>query len=165
MKSDWKSITLKTVIQILTLTFVLASCKLVMAQSEAAGASRRHKPCSNRTLFGDYGTKLEGTILGPNLTLRTLVLAHFDGEGNMTSKDYVVLNGLPPAEEWRQLTGTYTVNPDCTGSATVDVAPGQPSLRFHFIVVKDGQEILEVVDGSAVSGIAYKVNREHDERN
>jgi hypothetical protein len=165
MKSDWKSIILKAVIQSLTLTFVLASCNLVMAQSEASGASRWHKPCSNRTLFGDYGTKLEGTILGPNLTLRTLVLAHFDGEGNMTSKDYVVLNGLPPAEEWRQLTGTYTVNPDCTGSATVDVPPGQPPLKFHFVVVKDGQEILEVVDGSAVSGIAYKVNRERDELN
>ncbi len=135
-----------------------------MAQSEASDAQRWHKTCSNRTLFGDYGTKLEGAILGPNLTLRTLVLAHFDGQGNMTSKDYVVLNGMPPTEEWRQLTGTYTVNPDCTGSATVDVASRQPPLKFHFIVVKDGQEILEVVDGSAISGTAYKVNREHDER-
>ena len=164
MKRDWTSTLLKTAIRSLTLTFALTSCQLATAQSEASGAHRWHKPCSNRTLFGDYGTKLEGTILGPNLTLRTLVLAHFDGAGNMTSKDYVVLNGMPPVEEWRQLTGTYTVNPDCTGSATVDVPPGQPPLKFHIIVVRDGQQILEVVDGSAISGVAYKVNREHDER-
>jgi hypothetical protein len=163
MKLDWMSIILKTVIRSLTLTFVLASCKLATAQAEPSGAHRWHKTCSNRTLFGDYGTKLEGTILGPNLTLRTLVLAHFEGDGNLNSKDYVVLDGMPPVEEWRQLTGTYLVNSDCTGSATLNVPPGYPPLKFHFIIVKDGQEILEVVDGSAIGGVAYKVNREHDE--
>ena len=103
---------------------------------------RAHKACSNRTLLGDYGTKLEGTILGPNLTLRTLVLAHFDGEGNINEVDHVVLNGTPPAaeEEWRASTGTYTINPDCTGSAILTILPGAPPLMYHFIVVKNGRE-------------------------
>jgi|SRR5450631_1708062 len=144
----------------LTVCFLLASATLAAAQSEASGARRANKVCSNRTLLGDYGTKLEGRILDRNLTLRTLVLAHFDGEGNINELDHVVLNGTPPApeDEWRPTTGTYTVNPDCTGSATIAVAPGAPPLMYHFIVVKNGREILEVVDGGAISGVAYKVD-------
>jgi hypothetical protein len=140
----------------LTVCFVLASATLACAQSNSSGASPVHKVCSNQTLFGDYGTKLEGTILGPNLPLRTLILAHFDGEGNIAEVDHVVLNGMPPEEEWRPSSGTYTVNPDCTGSAVITI-PGNPPINYHFIVVKNGKEILEVVDGSAVSGVAYKV--------
>jgi hypothetical protein len=130
-----------------------------MAQSENSGARRAHKTCSNRALLGDYGTKIEGTILGPNLSLRTLVLFHFGGDGNMTEMDHVVLNGVPPPpeEEWRPTTGTYNVNPDCTGSATIAVPAGEPPLNFHFIVVKDGKEFFLVVDGNAISGVGYKV--------
>lgn len=144
----------------LTVWFLLASATFAMAQSENSEGRRAHKACSNRTLLGDYGTKLEGTILGPNLTLRTLVLAHFNGEGNINEVDHVVLNGTPPAaeEEWRASTGTYTINPDCTGSAILTILPGAPPLMYHFIVVKNGREILEVVDGNAISGVAYKVD-------
>jgi hypothetical protein len=153
------NLTSSALARILMVCFVLASATFAMAQSELSGARRAHKACSNRTLLGDYGTKLEGRILDPNLTLRTLVLAHFDGEGNITEVDHVVLNGMPPApeDEWRATTGTYTVNANCTGSATIAVLPGFPPLQYHFIVVKNGREILEVVDGNAVSGVAYKV--------
>jgi hypothetical protein len=154
MKNNLTSIILA---RIFTVCFV-ASGALAFAQSNSSGAFPTHKVCSNRTLFGDYGTKLEGTILGPNFPLRTLILAHFDGEGNVTEVDHVVLNGVPPAsnEEWRPSTGTYTVNPDCTGSAAIMI-PGNPPINYHFVVVKHGKEILEVVDGNAISGVAYKV--------
>lgn len=143
----------------LAVWFLLASATFAMAQSAGSEGPQAHKACSNRTLLGDYGTKLEGTILGPNLTLRTLVLAHFDGEGNINEVDHVVLNGTPPAaqDEWRASTGTYTINPDCTGSAVLTILPGAPLLIYHFIVVKNGREILEVVDGNAISGVAYKL--------
>jgi hypothetical protein len=155
MKNNLTSIVLA---RIFTVCF-LAAGALAFAQSNSSGAFRTHRVCSNRTLFGDYGTKLEGRILDPNLTLRTLILAHFDGEGNINEVDHVVLNGMPPApeDEWRPTTGTYTVNPDCTGSATITFPAGAPPLMYHFIVVKNGREILEVVDGNAISGVAYKV--------
>lgn len=156
MKGNLTSIALT---RILTVCFVLASGALGSAQSNSAGASQVHKVCSNRTLFGDYGTKLEGTILGPNLPLRTLILAHFDGEGNITEVDHVVLNGVPPPpeEEWRPSSGTYAVNPDCTGSASITISPGNPPINYHFVVVNHGKEIFEVVDGNAISGVAHKV--------
>ncbi len=156
MKSNFTS---RAIARILTVCFGLAAATFALAQSNASGASHMHRACSNRTLFGDYGTQLEGTILGPNLTLRTLVLAHFDGEGNITEVDHVVLNGVPPPpeDEWRPTTGSYTVNPDCTGSATIEVPPGNPPLKYHFIVVKHGREILEVVDGNAIRVVARRV--------
>jgi len=66
-------------------------------------------------------------------------MAHFDGEGNLTDVDHVVLNGVPPAEEWRPGTGTYTINPDCTGSAVINT--GNPPIPLHFVVVNRGNGI------------------------
>ncbi len=114
--------------------------------------------CSNRTLFGDYGALIEGTILGLDLPLRTLMMAHFDREGGLTEVDHVVINGVPPVaeEEWRPATGTYTVNPDCTGSAVINT--GNPPIPLHFVVVNRGKEFRGVVDGNAITVTASRVD-------
>lgn len=158
------------------LTLVLIVCfastpgNFARAQSNFSTDFEVHRGCSNRTLFGDYGFQIEGTILGhpgstgstvgPDSPLRTLVLTHFHGNGNLTAVDHVVLNGVPPEpeDEWRPISGTYSVNPDCTGSASIAIAPGAPPLSYHFVVVNRGRQILLVVDGSAVNGVAYKVD-------
>jgi hypothetical protein len=121
------------------------------AQAQPGAGKRGRESCSDRTLFGDYGGLIEGTILGPNLALRTLIMAHFDGEGSLTEVDHVVLNGVPPAaeEEWRPATGTYSVNPDCTGSAVFNT--GNPPISVHFVVVNHGKDLRGVVDGAAIT--------------
>jgi hypothetical protein len=146
--------------QVLILCLALASVSLAVAQSNDPAENRGHKVCSNRTIAGDYGVQIEGTILGPNLTLRTLLMVHFDNAGSFSSVDHVVLGGEPPApaDEWRPTTGTYSVNPDCTGSASVDVSPGNPPLNYHFVVVDRGRQILLVVDGGAIRGVGYRVD-------
>ena len=78
---------------------VLALGASAVAQSRSRGSGTGR--CSNRSLSGDYGMQIEGTILGPNLPLRTISMGHYDGSGNLTSVDHVVLNGMPPQEEWR----------------------------------------------------------------
>jgi hypothetical protein len=119
----------------------------------------QHKGCSNRTLTGDYGIQIEGNRTDVNnAPLRTLSLTRFYGDGTLTGIDHVVFNGQPPEEEWRASTGTYSVNPDCTGSASIDVAPGFPPLGYHFIVVNQGRRFILVVDGGATNGVAYKVD-------
>ena len=144
----------------LTLCLTLASGSVALAQSNYPAPTAGHKVCSSRTIAGDYGVQIEGTILGPNLTLRTLLMAHFDGNGSMTSVDHVVVGGQPPdpSEGWRPSTGTYGVNPDCTGWASVDVSPGNPPLSYHFVVVDRGRKILLVVDGGAIRGVGYRVD-------
>ena len=139
---------------VVTLT-VLATLLLA---SSAMAQSADPRTCSNKTLSGDYGMLIEGTILGPDLPLRTVAMAHFDGAGNMAEVSHVVLNGMPPAEEWKPDTATYIVNSNCTGVATFNTPPGSPPLVVHFVVVKHGTEILGVVDGAAITMRAQKVN-------
>jgi len=145
-------------ISIVVCSMTIACVVLVVGASAVAQASDGkpgHKGCSNRTLFGDYGGQIEGTIIGPNLLLRTLVMFHFDGQGTLTLVDHVVLNGVPPDQEWRPGSGTYTVNSDCTGSAAISADPPIP---LHFVVVKRGKEFRGVVDGNAITVNASRVD-------
>ena len=54
--------------------------------------------------------------------------------------------------------GTYTVNPNCTGSAVI-IVPGNPlsPINLHFVVVKQGKEIHQVVDANVVTAVGDKV--------
>jgi hypothetical protein len=119
--------------------------------------------CSLKTIAGDYGYTIEGTLLSipnapPDLTLpiRGVSLAHYDGKGNKSQLDHVVVNGQEPGDEWTALFGSYTVNDDCTGWQEVFI-PGGPSIRSHFIITKGGREIREVIDGNAVIAIGVRV--------
>jgi len=141
----------------LAVTHAMIVCCLMTSGASAAPRSEV-QPCSNHTLFGDYGFALEGTILGPGLPFRGVVMQHYDGKGNLTQVDHVVTNGFPPAQEWTPGTGTYTVNPDCTGAAVINV-PGNPlsPINLHFVVVRQGKEIHQVVDGNAVTAVGTRV--------
>jgi hypothetical protein len=149
-------VTLMVVIPMTIVCVVLTLGTSAVAQSGAGGPGSGG--CSNRTLFGNYGSQIEGTILGPNLPLRGLFMAHYDGEGNLTLVDHIVINGVPPlpAEEWRPGSGTYAVNPDCTGSAVINTA--NPPIPLHFVVVNHGREIHEVVDADAITVVAHRVD-------
>ena len=85
-------------------------------------------------------------------------MAHYDGNGNFTQVDFAVVQGVPESTGWRPGAGTYTVNPDCTGSAVLLPAPGADPIPQHFVIVNNGKEILGVVDGSAVTVIAKRVD-------
>jgi len=140
---------------------VLGSAVLAQSSRQDNGGSR----CSSHTLFGDYGAQIEGTEYIPNdpnppikVDLRTISMGHYDGVENVTFRDHVVVDGNPPPQEWREASGTYVVNPDCTGRFSVDTAPGFPPIVVYFVVVKHGAEIRGVTNGSAITYSAFKVN-------
>ena len=139
-------------------TFVLVACGLMTSSSLVMAESPDEKRCSNRTLNGDYGFALEGVIIGPEIPLRGVVMQHYDGRGHITQVDHIVDGGMPPAQEWAPGTGTYSVNPDCTGVAVINSSSNPLPLNVHFVVVKHGTEIHQVVDGNAVSTAGYKVD-------
>jgi hypothetical protein len=155
---QWKSISRTSIVAIP----IMIVCGLLVAASSMRPTARADnedtKVCTNRTLQGDYGFALEGEILGPGLQFRGVVLQHYDGKGNFTQVDHIVFNGVPPAEEWTPGSGTYTVNPNCTGSAVV-IVPGNPlsPINLHFVVVREGKEIRQVVDANAVTAVGNKV--------
>ena len=84
-------------------------------------------------------------------------MAHYDGRGNFTQVDHVVVGFAPTAEDWTPGTGTYSVNPDCTGTAVLNAPENPIPVLIHFLITKHGTEIRQVVDVNAVTAIGEKV--------
>ena len=118
------------------------------------------KTCSNRTLRGDYGAAIDGTILLPSPApglVRGLVMQNFDGRGNSRGVDFVTLNGVPEGSDWRPITGTYDVNPDCTGTGEIHFNDGSPPLKLRLLVVDGGRQVMSIVEGNPVGSMGTRV--------
>jgi hypothetical protein len=102
--------------------------------------------CRNSTIEGSYAFTIHGTIFlptGATILLDGIALQVFDGKGNVRQVDAVADNGfLTPG--WRPGTGSYSVNPDCTGTETL-VVPGMGDLHLQIIVAQGGNTIHQVV--------------------
>ena len=120
----------------------------VMALALTGATRAQAGTCSNRSLRGHYGFTITGQLgqaPGPLLPLEGLALTHFDGKGGLSQADFTVLNGIPAAPDFvGGQTGTYTVNADCTGTATINFPNGQ-QLDLKLVVVKGGREVHIVV--------------------
>ena len=137
---------MKSRISLLFLGFALA-----VVSSPTASASA----CSNATIRGSYAFTIHGTIFLPNgatLLIDGVAKETFDGRGNETQVDAVATNGIL-APGWRPGSGTYSVNPDCTGTQTVFV-DGLPDLHLQFIVAQGGKTIHQVVTDPGVATTA-----------
>jgi len=117
-----------------------------------AGSSARHvvqaknqEECSLGTLNGRYGGVWTGLIypaappkepqaIGKFVPYDGMEVSSWDGAGNFSASDVFTVGGTTgaPAED----KGTYTVNPNCTG--TLKLTNG---LTFDFLILQDGNEI------------------------
>ncbi len=159
-----KLISFAVVVPIAVMSGVLALLASAAPQSASLQSNVQKSPpprCSARTIAGDYAYSIEGTLLiSPTviLPIHGISLAHYDGKGNKTQLDHIVVNGQEPQEEWTPGSGTYTVNEDCTGSQEVFVNGNLDSpIRSHFIIDRSGREIREVIDANAVTAIGARV--------
>lgn len=124
--------------------------------------------CSLRTLLGQYSAVIDGQILtGPLAGLDNGITSEtYDGHGNFTSIDHVVLNGVQPAADWRNSSGTYEVNSDCTGKKIVTFLNNMPPPRITFFVITAGGKQLNYVSGNsgvALSGVAVRSSGSDDD--
>src|SRR5712692_1623986 len=99
-------------------------------------ASTVYAQCSNATLTGNYpfifsGTNAPGhSVTGKNTFGNASVgVLTFDGAGGLLLTYTVVFNGHATSTSD---TGTYTVNPDCTGTTT------DTTIDIHFNIVTVG---------------------------
>jgi hypothetical protein len=142
---------MKSRISLFLLTLALAASSTLTAHAIA---------CSNLTIKGTYAFTIHGTVFipgGPTLLVDGLAKTTFDGNGNITQLDAVAANGnVPPG--WRVSTGTYSVNPDCTGTFTVSNGD-QPPIDAQFIVAQSGNTIHAMVinQGFATTSDAERV--------
>ena len=112
------------------------------------------KPCSLRTLSGNYGDTISGTIIGFG-PIAAIGVTNFDGHGHFTGSDTVNINGSGGISE--SSTGTYTVNSDCTGTR-VQTFPDGRVISASFVIVNHGKEFLLVntAPGVVITGSGKK---------
>ena len=139
-------------------TFTMAAVTaLALALSSTAKAS--DKGCSNATLRGTYAQTGAGVITappdqaGPFANVGTLI---FDGNGGLTGALVVSSNG---SSSQATETGTYTVNSDCTGTYTVQIAPFGITSQAFFAIDTNGDELEIIVTdpGSVITCVAKKL--------
>jgi hypothetical protein len=116
-------------------TFAIAAAAALALGIEPA-AQAANKGCSNESLKGAFAYTSTGAIVaapiaplvGPGAEVGTQT---FDGKGGTTYSFFSNQNGNPSPGT---ATGTYTVNPDCTGTFT----EATPMFTSHYFFVIDG---------------------------
>jgi len=119
---------------------LLAAIALPVLSGAASAGGSDDFGCSNATLKGEYA------FGGTNYTVFEVFngIKVFDGNGHLTQRDY--LGGSAPVEfaPPGQETGTYQVNPNCTGSMVI-VGTHAGVINVLFVISDGGRHIREVV--------------------
>jgi hypothetical protein len=119
-----------------------------------AGGTDDHG-CSNATLKGDYAFSVLtiASALGENVVVG---LGTFDGKGGFKQIDYPgdgILMGLDENFRTGQ-TGSYTINPNCTGFMTINLGNAVGSVENAIVISNGGRSIHGVVAGFTLGGMA-----------
>jgi hypothetical protein len=124
---------------------------MLVGSLELANAQSTSRYCNDLLIRGVYGFTVEGTKLGgpgPTGPLAGVALTEFDGQGALKQVDAVTIGGVEVSDFTHPVaTGAYTVNPDCTGTFTINFTDGRPPVSTYFVVVENGNEIDTVVKG------------------
>jgi hypothetical protein len=132
---------------------VLAAIALPALSGAAWAGENDDFGCSNATLKGEYAFGVTaytppGLPNGPPNVVTGIRL--YDGNGHFTQRDYGP-DRVPAAFSPKgQETGTYKVNPDCTGSDELDLNVPVPSgstgvIKVLFVISNGGRHVHEVV--------------------
>jgi hypothetical protein len=125
----------------------LLSATLMLA-SACLNAQEGGRTCNTDTLRGDYAFTVSGTRpTGPSGPLEQFLgwaLVTFDGDGGGTQigASHGSINGDSIDDSG---TLTYSLNPDCTGTATLQLSNNRPLLSLWMVVMDDAKEVRFVV--------------------
>ena len=132
---------------------------LILVLAASSTLTAHASGCTNMTIKGAWVNSLHGQIFlpdGTRLILTGVTKTTYDGLGNSTELDASGVNGnVPPG--WRIGSGTYTVNPDCTGTETISF-PGQPDIHAQFVVAQSGNKLhyVNIDAGISLAGEAER---------
>ena len=124
----------------------------------APAGQAQGRTCSNMTVRGAFADKDTGVLTAPPAVAGPFAGVSretFDGNGNMTGAGMVSLNGNIVAQTFK---GTYTVNPDCTGTYTIQNSLGL-TIHGFFVIADAGNELHIVITdpGTVITCIARRV--------
>jgi hypothetical protein len=113
--------------------------------------------CGQRSLHGAYGYAFQGQVIPPGIPeLDTSVAGRivFDAHGGLSGYEWASTNG---AQETVTFHGSYSVQPDCTGTATLVNSNGRTD-HITLGLIEGGQEFnFTVTDpGVVITGLASR---------
>ena len=128
-------------------TFTIAAAAALVL-SLAPLATAQDRGCSNATLRGTFAYTSTGSIATPPAIAGPFVevgTQTFDGNGGTTATATSSQNGNIST---LTVIGTYTLNPDCTGTMTLQVTfPGIPTFPVDVsFVVDDGGNGFQAIE-------------------
>ena len=124
----------------------------------AVAAQAQTATCTNSTLRGTYAFRISGQVFTPSGIVNRdgVAMTYFDGINGLKQVDYVMANGAVVPGPTNQYgfhdmeTGSYTVNPDCTGNAQINF-PTPPHgtsgavIMLMFVIGDGGRTIHTIV--------------------
>ena len=116
-------------------TFAIAAVAALALSVAPMAMADNDKGCSNATIKGTFVHMATGFETAPSAIAGPLTgvgTDTFDGHGGVTSTATLSLNGNIVS---LAATGTYNVNPDCTGTYTI------PGTRLALVITDSGNEI------------------------
>ena len=150
---------MKTVLLRCQLAFLLAVSMFYAQSAVAQEQSGKVKGCSNATPRGGFAYTSTGTLLDsyvpPPLAgpFAEVGRQTFDGKGNTDATATSSANGNIVQVT---ISGTYTVNPDCTGTMTLNVSPLGAVVHADFVISNDGAELRAIVsDANLIESRVY----------
>lgn len=125
------------------------------AQSENHVPPQRPR-CSNRTVSGTYGYRMNGTIVGVGPFLVNGYFIH-NPDGTSDVRAWVVVNGQSFLTTG--VNGTFKTNEDCTGTGTF-FGPELGIQVSYYFVASDGGNQLDILNtnpGIALQGVGRRI--------
>jgi hypothetical protein len=140
------------------LPVVLTSILILGAQALLAD-----EQCSLRSVAGDFGYTVTGTRLpfGPAASVGWV---RFERDGSLSGTQTLSINGTIAQGE--VLTGTITVNPDCTGTSTITVSntpfPRTSHLDVVWVNSSTGFRLIFTDTGLILTGEGDRIHHGND---
>ena len=134
---------------------------VALALGLVSAASAQSSTCNLTTLKGSFGYSSTGTLL-KNYVLPPFAgpfaevgIQSFDGSGGTSATATLSSNGnIVPVT----VTGTYTVNSDCTGTVTLLISPFDATVHADLVIDKNGNafQAIETEPGLIVTRMAWR---------
>ena len=107
--------------------------------------------CAESSLYGPYAYSRVGMVVGIGPAAANGVVT-FDGQGNLAGTDTASRNGQITARDFK---GTYTVTPDCTGTATF-VFSARETVNVALQIGAGAREVqfIQTDSGTVITGSA-----------
>jgi len=142
----------------LNIALALGCAPSASAQQDSDQPPSDNPQCTAENLQGRYGYIVSGWFVGL-VPVAAVGVVTFDGEGILNAQD-TFNNSV--AISRRMGAGSYTVNPNCTGSATVE--GDFAGLTFDFMIIPGahGSEFSLIVtnSGTVETGVAQRIPEE-----